>query len=117
MRSPYTPQSAKSVKKGKELRLRFWLRQNTHFKNTHEFFTAILFEGGAPPHPVTQTYISSMGRLSEAGFISDMHSWRNRIATIMSERLHHSIDPTFATQEYLKWLLQQQEKNRISVQS
>jgi len=92
----------------KRKRIRRVLRDTTHYKNTTEFFTAVLFECGAPPHPITMRDISNHFPPIENSV------WRTGVGTHMSVRLHHSIDPSFMTQEFLKWLLRQQESNHIS---
>ena len=98
----------------KSLRLRAWLRANTHWRNTEEFFVAILFESGPPPHPMTAAYISSRGRLA-LGDWSEMHRWRVEVAGSMHKYLHHRlVDSNHVMQEYFKWLLAKQEKGNIS---
>ncbi len=94
-------------------RLRRWLRDETHFKNTNEFFTAILFEVGAPPAPITR----AMAHGQFVGVVDHLRltDWRDKLATVMSARTNHSIDPTHAVREYLKWLYQKQESGAISV--
>ena len=112
---PYTSKDAKQSN-----RLRHWLRKHTHYRNTNEFFTAILFETGAPPHPITQQIANnefqSFPQTSKSWYMwMNNKDWRDRVAGVMSARTHHSIDPSYAVQEYLKWLYQKQESGAISV--
>ncbi len=95
------------------MRFRQWLRRETHWRNTDEFFTALLFETGAPPTPLTLAY-------AEGKFVSiidelNLRPWRNELAAVVNQRTHHSIDPSHVVQEYLKWLYRKQESKAISV--
>ena len=104
-----------SVRNFKRKRLRRYLRAETHWKNPNEFCLAVLFECGAHPHPITPMYISQgwfVGKVTH-DTMNKMHGWRGKVADMMNEKLHHSIDPCHVVQEYLKWLLREQEQGRI----
>lgn len=103
-----------TVRKMTNIRLRVWLRQHTHFRNTHEFFVALLFELGPPPHPITDLYICSLGTLGEHDYTM-MNRWRSRVQHALVDKLPSEYDSKHVTREYLKWLLRQQESKSISV--
>lgn len=90
-------------------RLRCWLRAYTHWRNLDEFFTAVLFECGPPPYPISDRHLYYRGVETP-----EFNRWRDLVADVMNDRLHHRVDPSHTMREYFKWLSTQQDKNRIS---
>ena len=100
----------------KRKRLRRYLRAETHWKNPNEFYLAVLFECGAPPHPIDSTYISSNGRLiCNKEKWAEMANWHVKVASMVNEKLYWFNDPAHVVREYLKWLLREQEQGRIRI--
>ena len=93
-------------------RLRRHLRNETHWKNSREFFIAILFECGPPPYPITRTYITSGGRLLSGEWV-DMVQWRMSVVAMVSKHVPRYFSKSVIVEDYLKWLLHEQEQGRI----
>ncbi len=76
-----------------------WLRVNTGFRNTSEYFATLLLRHGPPPEPYRR---SNFGPRMLG--INDYTRWRDRVAIQLNEDLHHSIDPSHVMCEYMEYL-------------
>ena len=90
-------------------RFRHWLHDNTHYRNSGEFFTGLLFECGPPPHPVNPRHMYRTMIESP-----EFHAWRSRVTGSLIDKLPPTMAPAHVVQEYLKWLIRQQENSHIS---
>ena len=81
-------------------RMRYYLRRDTPYRNTDEYFHALLMMTGLPPFRPEQRHVS----LNIMSGVPAFQRWREKTAIILNETLHCSVDPTFAMREYFKWL-------------
>ena len=98
-------------------RLRSWLRRETHWRNTDEFFTALLFEVGLPPrwflNPELGQQLDFIPPIEEADNL--LWAWRERLRAVVNKRCPHYIDPGHVIERYLMWILEMKEKGLLSV--
>lgn len=91
-------------------RIRRVLRDTTHYKNTEEFFSAILLMTGKPPIPLDRDYLYGSHAYMKPGW-DELLRWREAVIGPLNEWTHHSINPSFLMKEYLEWLMKNQESS------